>query len=164
MTRAALDGRLRGGCASRRRVRRSTTHRRRRRGGPGRAAGRLRGAVRRAGRAHRDVRDGDGGQRLDWLDRSVACVHGLRAAGHRIVGYTWWPLFDMYEWTYRHGRGPRAESLLTMGLWNLVEHLNRCVYDGIYQPGHLRAGEQGFRTDVMDLARELGFTLRGLYE
>lgn len=67
------------------------------------------------------MRDGDGGQRLDWLDRSVACVHGLRAAGHRIVGYTWWPLFDMYEWTYRHGRGPRAESLLTMGLWNLVE-------------------------------------------
>jgi len=60
-------------------------------------------------------------ERLAWLDRSVACVHGLRAAGHRVVGYTWWPLFDMYEWTYRHGTGPREESRLTMGLWDLVE-------------------------------------------
>jgi len=47
---------------------------------------------------------------------------------------------------------------------SFVEHLNRCVYDGIYQPGHPRADEQGFRTDVMDLVRELGFSLRGLCE
>jgi hypothetical protein len=37
------------------------------------------------------------------------------------VGYTWWPLFDMYEWTYRHATGPRAQHLLTMGLFDLVE-------------------------------------------
>jgi beta-glucosidase/6-phospho-beta-glucosidase/beta-galactosidase len=60
-------------------------------------------------------------ERLDWLDRSVECVRGLRAAGHRVVGFTWWPLFDMYEWTYRHRDGPRSDSLLTMGLWDLVE-------------------------------------------
>ena len=32
-------------------------------------------------------------------------VRGLRAAlrseGQNIVGYTWWPVTDMYEWTYR---------------------------------------------------------------
>lgn len=59
--------------------------------------------------------------RVAWLDESVAAIRRLRAGGHRIVGYTWWPLFDMYEWTYRHGTGPREDSLLTMGLWDLVE-------------------------------------------
>jgi len=61
------------------------------------------------------------GQRLDWLDRSVQTVRDLRGEGHRVVGYTWWPLFDMYEWTYRHSTLPRAEHLLTMGLYDLVE-------------------------------------------
>lgn len=60
-------------------------------------------------------------ERLEWLDESVRCVRSLRASGHRVVGYTWWPLFDMYEWTYRHASGPRADSLLPMGLWDLVE-------------------------------------------
>ena len=26
----------------------------------------------------------------------------MRSEGTPIVGYTWWPLFDMYEWTWRH--------------------------------------------------------------
>lgn len=60
-------------------------------------------------------------ERLDWLDASVRSIRDLRAAGHRIVGYTWWPLFDMYEWTYRHSTAPRADHLLAMGLWDLVE-------------------------------------------
>ena len=38
-----------------------------------------------------------------------------------MCGYTWWPVFDMYEWTYRHGTAEREEYLLTMGLWDLVE-------------------------------------------
>jgi alpha-L-arabinofuranosidase len=41
---------------------------------------------------------------------------------------------------------------------SFVEHLGRCVYDGIYEPGHPRADPDGFRTDVMDLVRELGVT------
>jgi beta-glucosidase/6-phospho-beta-glucosidase/beta-galactosidase len=59
--------------------------------------------------------------RVAWLDDSVACVRSLRADGVDVVGYTWWPLFDMYEWTYRHATTPREESLLTMGLYDLVE-------------------------------------------
>ncbi|WJL96542.1 alpha-N-arabinofuranosidase [Microbacterium sp. ET2] len=39
---------------------------------------------------------------------------------------------------------------------SFVEHLGRCVYDGIYEPGHPSADEEGFRTDVIDLVRELG--------
>jgi alpha-L-arabinofuranosidase len=36
-----------------------------------------------------------------------------------------------------------------------VEHLGRCVYGGLYEPGSPRADERGFRTDVLALLREL---------
>jgi alpha-N-arabinofuranosidase len=40
-----------------------------------------------------------------------------------------------------------------------VEHMGRCVYTGIYEPGHPTADPDGFRTDVLDLVRELGPTV-----
>ncbi|MEJ3404284.1 alpha-N-arabinofuranosidase [Rathayibacter sp. YIM 133350] len=39
---------------------------------------------------------------------------------------------------------------------SFVEHLGRCVYDGLYEPGHPTADAEGFRQDVIDLVRELG--------
>ncbi|MBD3777826.1 MAG: family 1 glycosylhydrolase [Micrococcales bacterium] len=84
--------------------------------------------------------------RVAWLHESVAAVRALRALGHRVVGYTWWPVFDMYEWTYRHGTGPRADHLLTMGLWDLVE-------DG-------RGGLDRRRTPVADTFRALALDAR----
>jgi alpha-L-arabinofuranosidase len=39
---------------------------------------------------------------------------------------------------------------------SFVEHLGRCVYDGIYEPTHPTADSEGFRTDVIDLVKELG--------
>ncbi len=41
---------------------------------------------------------------------------------------------------------------------SFVEHLGRCVYTGIYEPDHPLADEDGFRTDVLALVRELGVT------
>lgn len=38
---------------------------------------------------------------------------------------------------------------------SFVEHLGRCVYGGIYEPGHPTADAQGFRGDVLTLVREL---------
>lgn len=40
-----------------------------------------------------------------------------------------------------------------------VEHLGRCVYTGIHEPGHPEADENGFRGDVLALTRELGATI-----
>ena len=40
-----------------------------------------------------------------------------------------------------------------------VEHLGRCVYGGIYEPGHRTADKQGFRHDVLALVRELAPTI-----
>jgi alpha-L-arabinofuranosidase len=39
---------------------------------------------------------------------------------------------------------------------SFVEHMGRCVYTGIYEPGHPQADAGGFRRDVADLVRELG--------
>ena len=36
-----------------------------------------------------------------------------------------------------------------------VEHLGRCVYGGIYEPGSPEAGPDGLRTDVLEAARRL---------
>ena len=38
---------------------------------------------------------------------------------------------------------------------NFVEHLGRCVYTGIYEPGHPQADAEGFRKDVLDLVKRL---------
>ena len=40
-----------------------------------------------------------------------------------------------------------------------VEHMGRCVYTGIFEPGHPQADARGFRRDVLALAKELGPTL-----
>jgi alpha-L-arabinofuranosidase len=40
-----------------------------------------------------------------------------------------------------------------------VEHLGRCVYGGLFEPGHPTADARGFRRDVLDLVRELAPTI-----
>ncbi len=42
---------------------------------------------------------------------------------------------------------------------SFVEHLGRCVYSGIYEPGHPTADRNGFRRDVLELVRELGVSV-----
>ncbi len=39
---------------------------------------------------------------------------------------------------------------------SFIEHLGRCVYTGIHDPGHPSADADGFRADVIQLAKELG--------
>ncbi|MDB5899656.1 MAG: Alpha-N-arabinofuranosidase [Ramlibacter sp.] len=41
----------------------------------------------------------------------------------------------------------------------LVEHVGRCVYGGIFEPGHPQADERGLRRDVLALTRELGVSI-----
>jgi len=63
---------------------------------------------------------GSDARRRSWLDQSVGSVKKLRENGVDVVGYTWWSLIDMIEWTYRYGAGEPARYLLDMGLWKLV--------------------------------------------
>ncbi len=42
---------------------------------------------------------------------------------------------------------------------SFVEHMGRCVYTGIYEPGHPSADALGLRGDVLALTREMGVTV-----
>ena len=42
---------------------------------------------------------------------------------------------------------------------SFVEHMGRCVYQGLYEPDHPTADAQGFRGDVLELVRELAPTM-----
>ncbi|GAB7042305.1 MULTISPECIES: arabinosylfuranosidase ArfA [Catenuloplanes] len=42
---------------------------------------------------------------------------------------------------------------------SFVEHLGRCVYTGVYEPGHPTADADGLRQDVLALVRELGVSM-----
>ena len=44
----------------------------------------------------------------------------LRADGLPVVGYTWFPLFDLFDWSYRTGTAPPADYLEQLGLVRLV--------------------------------------------
>jgi alpha-N-arabinofuranosidase len=42
---------------------------------------------------------------------------------------------------------------------SFLEHMGRCVYTGIFEPGHPAADVDGFRQDVLQLVRDLGVTM-----
>jgi alpha-L-arabinofuranosidase len=42
---------------------------------------------------------------------------------------------------------------------SFIEHMGRCVYGGVFEPGHPDAAANGLRTDVVDLTKELGVTV-----
>lgn len=50
-----------------------------------------------------------------WLEQSVALVPQLRAEGVPLIGYTWWPLFDLIDWSYRHSARPLEEFVTRLG-------------------------------------------------
>lgn len=76
--------------------------------------------------------------RVRWLQDSLAVLPALREE-IPLVGYTWWPLFDMIDWSYRAGARPIEDFIARMGpptldvqqisrlitamKWNSLEHL-----------------------------------------
>ena len=42
---------------------------------------------------------------------------------------------------------------------SFTEHMGRCIYGGIYEPGSPFADQDGFRQDVIELVKELGITI-----
>ena len=47
---------------------------------------------------------------------------------------------------------------------SFIELLGRAVYDGIYEPTHPTADDQGFRTDVIELVKNLKLRLFAIPE
>jgi beta-glucosidase/6-phospho-beta-glucosidase/beta-galactosidase len=55
---------------------------------------------------------GDDQRRGAWLTASTERVTSLRAAGVPVAGYTWWPLFDMVDWSFSSGGSPVEEFMV----------------------------------------------------
>ena len=58
-------------------------------------------------------------KRERWMDDSVAAVARLLEDGIPIIGYTWFPAFSLYAWSYQRGSRPQEAYLAHMGLWDL---------------------------------------------
>lgn len=61
-----------------------------------------------------------GGAQLRWLEESVERIMRLRADGFPVVGYTWFPLFDLFDWAYRTGTDDAERYLEPLGMVRLV--------------------------------------------
>src|SRR5215216_7072494 len=62
--------------------------------------------------------NGDIPGRAQWMDETLDTVRALRMEGIPVVGYTWFPLFSMIDWTYRTGRRPLQDYLIHLGLYD----------------------------------------------
>ena len=58
-------------------------------------------------------------RRLAWLRESTEGVRRLRARGIPLIGYTWWPMYDLVAWAYQHSQAPLGRFVVPMGLWGL---------------------------------------------
>ena len=58
-------------------------------------------------------------RRERWLHESVQAVRDARASGIPVVGYTWWPLYCLFDWRWRKGRLPPDAYVCRMGLYDL---------------------------------------------
>jgi beta-glucosidase/6-phospho-beta-glucosidase/beta-galactosidase len=56
--------------------------------------------------------------RAQWMDETLNTVRSLRGEGIPVLGYTWFPLFTMVDWTYRSGDRPLKEYLIHLGLYD----------------------------------------------
>jgi beta-glucosidase len=56
--------------------------------------------------------------RMQWMDETIAAVRKAQAEGIPVVGYTWFPVLSMVDWSYRLGRRALADYLLHLGLWD----------------------------------------------
>ncbi len=66
-------------------------------------------------------------RRSRWMDETIEEVKRLRCAGVPVIGYTWFPLFSMFDWEYRTGRRPLRAYSIDLGLFE-------CSFDeqGVY--------------------------------
>jgi beta-glucosidase len=58
---------------------------------------------------------GDDSRRDSWLRDSVAAVERVRGRGIPLVGYTWWPLIDLIDWSYGAGSFLKEDFVAHLG-------------------------------------------------
>ncbi len=63
------------------------------------------------------VRDDDD-KKKEWLLEATDAVHKEFLSGLPVLGFTWFPVFDMYDWDYRVEEGEKEEFKACFGFWN----------------------------------------------
>jgi hypothetical protein len=63
--------------------------------------------------------DTDDACRQLWLEEAVGSLKTLIGEEIPLVGFTWWPLYDLINWEYREGTKPVEDYLEPMGLHRL---------------------------------------------
>ena len=58
---------------------------------------------------------GDDTRRDAWLRDSVAAVKRVRERGIPLLGYTWWPLIDLVDWSYGAGESILEDFVAHLG-------------------------------------------------
>jgi beta-glucosidase len=62
---------------------------------------------------------GSDNARSQWLEAALVAIKYLRGEGVPVLGYTWFPLFTMIDWRYRHGRANVDKYRIELGLYKL---------------------------------------------
>ena len=62
---------------------------------------------------------GTPGEKIEWLQQATAELTALRAEGHDIVGFTWFPFFTLVDWLYRYDQKTPDEWFMEFGLVDL---------------------------------------------
>lgn len=62
---------------------------------------------------------GNARRRSKWMHESVDAIRSARSRGCPVLGYTWWPMFSLFAWSYRQNEREMSRYLLNMGLWDL---------------------------------------------
>jgi len=59
-------------------------------------------------------------EKIEWLRDSAAELEALRAEGHDIAGFTWFPFFTLVDWLYRFDQKKPDDWFMEFGLVDLV--------------------------------------------
>lgn len=64
-------------------------------------------------------------EKIEWLRDSAAELHALRAEGHPIGGFTWFPFFTLVDWLYRFDQKRPDEWFMEFGIVDLVRRADQ---------------------------------------
>jgi beta-glucosidase/6-phospho-beta-glucosidase/beta-galactosidase len=63
-------------------------------------------------------------EKIAWMDESVTAVEALVDEGLPIIGYTWFPVLEMIDWSWRTGSSKTEDGRLNLGFWDLERREN----------------------------------------
>ncbi|MDN4075386.1 family 1 glycosylhydrolase [Fictibacillus terranigra] len=66
-------------------------------------------------------------ERINWLRASLKEIKKERERGKAILGYTWFPFYDLVDWEYRTSGKTIEEELLPFGLYTLTSENGQMI-------------------------------------